>query len=194
MERESMNLPVRSLVVVAAMAMTTLQVQAQQHPHMAMHAQPPGAPSAPYAGWEQRHIKALSDEQIADLKLGRGMGLALAAELNGYPGPMHALEHAQALKLSESQQSRTKSLVDSMKSETSQIGERLLAAELELDHLFADKRVTKMVLEATVARIATLQGELRAAHLRYHLAMAELLSPEQTATYSKLRGYAAKGD
>jgi hypothetical protein len=37
----------------------------------------------PYAGMQTRPIKALSDQQIADLRAGRGMGLALAAELNG---------------------------------------------------------------------------------------------------------------
>jgi hypothetical protein len=41
----------------------------------------------PYAGLQARPIKSLSAEQIADLKAGRGMSLALAAELNGYPGP-----------------------------------------------------------------------------------------------------------
>jgi len=46
----------------------------------------------PYAGMQTRSIKALSDQQIADLKAGRGMGLALPAELNGYPGPIHVLE------------------------------------------------------------------------------------------------------
>ena len=51
----------------------------------------------PYAGLEARSIKALSDQQIADLKAGRGMGLALAAELNGHPGPMHVLELADPL-------------------------------------------------------------------------------------------------
>jgi hypothetical protein len=39
----------------------------------------------PYAGLAGRSIKALSEQQIADLQAGRGMGLALAAELNGYP-------------------------------------------------------------------------------------------------------------
>jgi len=39
----------------------------------------------PYAGLQNRSIKTLSDQQIADLNAGRGMGLALAAELNGYP-------------------------------------------------------------------------------------------------------------
>ena len=49
----------------------------------------------PYAGLEVRSIKALPEQQIADLRAGRGMGLALAAELNGYPGPMHVLELAE---------------------------------------------------------------------------------------------------
>ena len=40
-------------------------------------------PAQPYAGMQTRQIKALSAEQIADLKAGRGMGLAMAAELNG---------------------------------------------------------------------------------------------------------------
>jgi hypothetical protein len=56
----------------------------------------------PYAGLEGRSIKALSEQQVADLRAGRGMSLALAAELNGYPGPMHVLELADSLDLSSS--------------------------------------------------------------------------------------------
>jgi len=52
-----------------------------------------------YSGLQQRSIKSLSDEQMADLRAGRGMGLALAAELNGYPGPAHVLELADKLEL-----------------------------------------------------------------------------------------------
>jgi hypothetical protein len=36
----------------------------------------------PYAGLEGRPIKALSEQQISDLRAGRGMGLALAARLH----------------------------------------------------------------------------------------------------------------
>ncbi len=54
----------------------------------------------PYAGMQTRPIKALSEQQMADLSAGRGMGLALAAELNGYPGPVHVLELADKLNLS----------------------------------------------------------------------------------------------
>jgi hypothetical protein len=44
------------------------------------------AQQQPYAELEARPLKALSYEQIADLKAGRGMSLVLAAELNGYTG------------------------------------------------------------------------------------------------------------
>ena len=53
---------------------------------------------APYAGLETREIKALSPEQIEDLLAGEGMGYALAAELNHYPGPRHVLALAAELQ------------------------------------------------------------------------------------------------
>src|SRR5947208_295022 len=47
--------------------------------------------SAPYAGQQARSIKSLSAEDVAALLKGEGMGMAKAAELNGYPGPVHVL-------------------------------------------------------------------------------------------------------
>src|ERR1043166_1905183 len=44
---------------------------------------------SPYAGQQSREIKSLSDQEIDGLKNARGLGLAKAAELNGYPGPRH---------------------------------------------------------------------------------------------------------
>lgn len=85
-------------------------------------------------------MKALSKEQIADLEAGRGMGLALAAELNGYPGPLHVLELAKALDLTDEQVSRTKKLLERMKAEAIPIGRRLIDEEATLDSLFAEKR------------------------------------------------------
>jgi hypothetical protein len=138
---------------------------------------------------ERRNIKALSEEQIDDLKAGRGMGLSLAAELNGYAGPAHVLELADALSLSGDQRGRTKALFEAMKAETIPIGERILTQETALDHLFSEKHATRAEIDSVVARIASAQGDLRAAHLRYHLAMTELLFPAQLAQYGKLRGY-----
>ena len=143
----------------------------------------------PYAGLQARPVKALSDQQIADLKAGRGMGLALAAELNGYPGPMHVLELATPLGLSDDQRAKVAGLFDAMKREAVPLGERLIAAETELDRLFADKTITASSLGEATRDIASLQGELRLAHLKYHLATLELLTREQAARYSTLRGY-----
>ena len=51
-------------------------------------------PLSPYAGQQTRAIKALSPEDLAGLLNGEGRGMAKAAELNGYPGPVHVLELA----------------------------------------------------------------------------------------------------
>jgi hypothetical protein len=146
-------------------------------------------PASPYTGFEQRQIKALSDQQIADLWAGRGMGLALAAELNSYPGPLHVLEIADALALSEDQRTRTKALYDEMKAKTIPLGEQIIGEEATLDRLFAERRITPEALAAATSRIGALQGELRALHLRYHLTVHSLLTADQIARYDERRGY-----
>ena len=153
----------------------------------------PRPTASPYAGMERRKVKALSEQQIEDLSGGRGMGLSLAAELNGYPGPKHVLELADPIHLSEDQRAKAKALFEAMKAETVPIGERILAEETALDHLFSQKHATRDELGGIVSRIASAQGDLRSAHLRYHLAMTELLSPEQVRQYTELRGYNSSG-
>lgn len=146
-----------------------------------------------YAGLERRAIKALSDEQIADLRAGRGMGYALAAELNGYPGPVHVLEHAEALDLSPVQRRRTERLFKDMQAEAVLLGERLIRLEAGLERLFADGSADPASVEAASLEAARVEGALRATHLRYHLAMRELLTAEQIRRYARLRGYAPHG-
>jgi hypothetical protein len=96
----------------------------------------------PYAGLQHRPIKTLSDQQIADLNAGRGMGLALAAELNGYPGPVHATELADQLHLSPEQVTKLKALFESMKAETIPLGVSLISQELDLNNEFASRTIT----------------------------------------------------
>lgn len=153
----------------------------------AQHAQP-------YSGLQTRSIKALSDQQIADLRAGRGMGLALAAELNGYPGPLHVIELRRELALSDAQIVRAQALFNAMKAETIPLGETLIAEETMLDRAFASRNITPASLDATTLRIGEAQAKLRAAHLRYHLAMLDVLSPEQIARYGALRGYSRQSD
>lgn len=146
---------------------------------------------SPYAGLQTRLIKALSEQQISDLKAGRGMGLALPAELNGYPGPLHVLDLADRLSLTASQRTEVQALVASMKAEAIPLGEQLITLEDTLDRQFAERTVTAENLGTTTAQIGQLQGQLRNAHLKYHLATAELLSADQRKAYASLRGYSA---
>jgi Spy/CpxP family protein refolding chaperone len=146
----------------------------------------------PYAGMQARPIKALSDQQVADLGAGRGMGLALAAELNGYPGPSHVLELADKLELSADQRARIKALFDSMKAEALPLGSKLIEQEADLDKQFATRTVTPESLKASTAAAAITQGELRETHLKYHLSTVDVLSPGQMRRYAELRGYGSK--
>ena len=143
----------------------------------------------PYAGFEGRLIKALSEQQIADLRAGRGMGLALAAELNGYPGPMHVLEFADALHLSDQQRAKMQELFAAMKAEAIPLGERLIAQEADLDSKFANKTITPASLAASTDAIGATHSALRQTHLKYHLSTVEVLTPAQIQRYGELRGY-----
>lgn len=143
----------------------------------------------PYAGMQTRPIKALSEQQVADLGAGRGMGLALAAELNGYPGPSHVLELADKLELTTDQRASIKGLFDSMKAEAVPIGAKLIEQEAALDRQFASRTVTAESLKASTAAVAVTQGELRETHLKYHLSTVAVLTPGQMQRYAELRGY-----
>src|SRR5579863_514585 len=135
------------------------------------------APPQPYAGLQARDIKALSPDQIAQLRTGEGMGLAPAAELNGYPGPRHVLDLGTQLGLTDDQRARIQQLFDAMKAEAVPLGQRLIAAERDLNSAFAERMITPKRLEAATTAIGGLQGQLRDTHLKYHLATAALLTP-----------------
>jgi Spy/CpxP family protein refolding chaperone len=166
---------------IATLAMLVLSFPAQ-----AQH-----APASPYAGWEHRSVKALSDQQIADLRAGRGMGLALPAELNGYPGPVHVLEMGDQLRLTKEQRTRVQELHAAMIAEAIPLGERLIAQETDLERQFATRSVTPASLQAATEEIGATQGALRLAHLRYHLSTLSVLTSEQVRQYGELRGYQA---
>ncbi|MBL6078148.1 hypothetical protein JMJ56_09030 [Belnapia sp. T18] len=147
----------------------------------------------PYAVLHARPVKALSEQQLSDLRAGRGMGLALPAELNGYPGPLHVLEHAEALALTPGQRARTEALFAAIKAEAVPLGEQLIREETELERLFASRMVQPASLEAATDAVGMTQGRLRAAHLCYHLVMMDVLTPDQLRRYGELRGYGTMG-
>ncbi len=144
---------------------------------------------SPYAGQEVRNIKSLSDAEVQGYLQGRGMGLAKPAELNGYPGPMHVLELSQQLQLTDVQRAATQRSFERMRAEAVRLGRLFVEKEAELNRLFGDVRADSANLQRLVGETARLQGELRLSHLRAHLEMRAILTPQQIARYNELRGY-----
>lgn len=150
---------------------------------------PTFAQASPYAGEQQRSIKALDARDVTALRQGQGMGFAKAAELNGYPGPMHALELAEPLQLSDEQRAATRRLTEEHKARARELGDAIVQAEAALDRLFADRQATPGRVDEATQRIGLLQARLRAEHLNTHLAQTALMSPTQAKRYAELRGY-----
>lgn len=152
------------------------------------------AQPSPYAGQQHRAIKALSEPEVADLLAGRGMGLAKAAELNSYPGPLHALEMAQALGLDAGQLAQLQAAKRRMSEDAQALGRQLVDAERRLDALFASKTIDAAALKTVTAEIGRLHGALRYVHLAAHLETRAAMTEAQVRRYDELRGYSGSGD
>jgi len=163
-----------------AMAIFPATLSAQDH----------GGHAAPYAGFETRAIKTLSEADIDELRQGGGWGLALAAELNGLPGPVHLLELRDQIPLTPDQVAAIEAMVAAMRAEAIPAGERLIAAEAALDAAFRQGDLNPSRLRDLVAAAETARADLRFIHLSRHLATVPLLSGAQVARYNTLRGYA----
>lgn len=151
------------------------------------------AQTSPYAGQEAREIKALSAQAIDDLRQGRGMGLAKAAELHSYPGPAHVLAMADKLGLDDRQVTSLTGVKTRMTMEAMKLGSRILEREEALDRMFAQGRAAKEAVEAVSLEIGELQGRLRAVHLVAHVETTALLTKVQVRRYDAVRGYRSDG-
>jgi Spy/CpxP family protein refolding chaperone len=175
------------IAAYALLALTTTSCSLpMQH---TQHANTPTAAPSPYAGEQAREIKALSPSEIKALHQGAGMGYAKAAELNGYPGPLHVLELARPLQLTPQQRDATEQLMVQHKATARGLGSQLVDAERALDTAFASKQIDAQGIAQLTQRIGSLQATLRAEHLQTHLRQTALLNPEQIASYQSLRGY-----
>lgn len=165
------------LVFISSMVLSLLSVEAFSQ-----------APS-PYSGQEQREIKALSRSQVEGLLAGRGMGYARAAELNGYPGPLHVLELADDLELDAKQRKATQQIFDEMLRDAKALGAELVAAERRLDQAFRNRDIDEARVSELTEKIALIEARLRAVHLSAHLHQTKIMTQEQIANYMSLRGY-----
>lgn len=169
-------------VIVSALALLPLVAQAQHAQHR---------PGAPYSGLERRDIKSLSNEDQADLRRGAGWGLALPAELNGHPGPLHVLELKAELALSDQQIEAITRIFERMRRDATDEGERFIAAERVVETLFRERNVDEAALRRAIGASEASRAKLRMIHLLAHLSTPALLTEVQIARYKQLRGYGA---
>jgi len=144
---------------------------------------------SPYAGQELRSIKALSQDKVAALLEGKGLGYAKVAELNGLPGPAHVLELADQLQLNDEQILKTNNLFEEMQFQARRLGADLIEAEKQLDVLFVSGGISEEVVLSRLEGIAAIEGRLRATHVNAHIKQKEVLTPHQVHKYITLRGY-----
>ena len=88
------------------------------------------SPAAPYAGGDGRAIEALSGEAVADLRAGRGMGLAPSADRRAW----------------------TEAILGAMREGAVALGEETVAEEAALDGLSGAGTITPETLAAATAR------------------------------------------
>lgn len=155
-------------------------------------AAPPNALVAPDRDAACGETPGLDPDEVAELRDGRGRSQARVAEVLGHPGPRHVLEawSAGQLPLADAQVARIRQIAAAMTADAQRAGGLVLGAERELALAFRDGRIDEPGLRTRVGRIAELRGELRAVHLRAHLATRALLDPAQLARYAALRGHA----
>lgn len=124
------------------------------------------------------------------MRRGGGWGLALAAELNGMPGPAHLLELKDQIALTADQLARTQALFEDMRKAAIAGGERLISAEAAIEAAFAAGRVDETSLRQLLAEAEAARAALRYIHLSQHFKTVQFLRPDQIKRYQVLRGYA----
>ncbi|WP_349370817.1 Spy/CpxP family protein refolding chaperone [Salinarimonas sp.] len=167
------------LALAACLCLAPLAAAAQQHAH------------SPYAGMESREIKSLSADDLDELRRGGGWGLALAAELNGVPGPAHLLELKDEIGLDAEQVAAIAAIHAQMRREAQEAGARLMAAEEALEAAFRGGGLDDTALRRLVDEAGDARADLRFVHLSRHLSTPPLLTAEQIEAYRRLRGYAS---
>lgn len=148
---------------------------------------------SPYVPIQDRPIKALDAERVRGLLAGEGLAYALAAELNGFPGPLHAVGLGPRIGLSREQIAAARARTETGKAEFRRLGAELVAAERALDTAFADRRIDPAELRRLVGDAARIDGELRLAHLALHLDQTADMTQDQIRRYMQARGYGAGG-
>ena len=183
-----------AIAILAAASSPAVTAETSADP-VSDHHNPGGAPTSnlrsPYAVLRGTAATGLLPEEVEGLVSGKGMALALSAEVNGYPGPRHVLDAAEAgqLTLQPDQRAAVERLNTQMLKEAQAKGQEILQAEAHLAERFREGHIDDSSLRESLEHIGQLRAQLRFVHLRTHLTTRALLTAEQIGRYNTVRGY-----
>ncbi|HUJ41590.1 MAG TPA: Spy/CpxP family protein refolding chaperone [Candidatus Acidoferrales bacterium] len=133
-----------------------------------------------------QHHHSCQQEERASIERGEGFGMAMPADLAGYPGPRHVLDMAKDLGLTAEQKAGVEKIYEAMHEKAVARGKELFEAEARLEQMFREGRPEADLREQSF-RVDSIHAELRWIHLSAHLAAQKLLTAEQIAKYTRLR-------
>lgn len=168
------------------------QKQQNGQPHQHLHGKHDKKGQSPYAGQQNRKLKAFPARVVQKLKKGSGMpfyGMAKAAELNSYPGPKHILDASDKMQLTDEQEVQIQTIFDEMHQQAILLGDSLLTVEQRIDDAFSSQSIKRGQLQQWVNQSAEIYGQLRFCHLQAHLKARNVLTEKQIEHYDKWRGY-----
>lgn len=131
----------------------------------------------------------LTADEMAGLLAGAGLGMARPAEMHRYPGPLHVLELADSIDLSDDQRAEAEAIRARMLAAVRPLGAQLVEVERHLHAAFASGAITPEQITRMTVHAADLRARIRAAHLTAHLDMRAAMTDPQVETYIRLRGY-----
>ncbi|HUK54576.1 MAG TPA: hypothetical protein VL099_14915 [Candidatus Binatia bacterium] len=139
-----------------------------------------------HADAAQASHHACLEEERASIERGEGFGMAMPADLTGYPGPRHVLDLASELHLTAEQRAAVEKQFAAMHDKAVARGRELFEAQARLEQMFRDRR-TEADLREQSFRVDSIHAELRWIHLSAHLSTQRILTAEQIALYTRLR-------
>lgn len=181
----------RVILVLVAVVAGSVGLSLGRRPAETAGAAAPSA-SSPYAA-DSSPVRGLTAREVDDLLNGRGAGFARTAELNGHPGPRHAIDLADDLELTDDQRAAAERIFAGMSAAAKRLGVEIVGRERRLSAAFAARRMTAETLQSETESLGVLYGRLRAVHLSAHLELTHVLTLPQIRRYDVLRGYHDSG-
>jgi hypothetical protein len=136
---------------------------------------------SPPAPQENSPVRGLRAQEVDDLRNGRGAGDASKARLNHYPDPCHVLDAQRELGLSRNQARPVGLVFEQMPAEATRLGHAIVQRERHVGAAFTRGTIAEAEIRTQTENLARRYGQRRSTHLRAHLHITPLLSPNGSA-------------